>query len=104
MIAAIAALVTAWSIYALVSELGYPRRREAILRVLAASRVPLYGLEIRERLGRSGTVYADLDRIEDEGFLYSWGEPLPGYPRYLRRFYALTPKGHEAAINNQEAP
>lgn len=91
-------LVVLWCVLSLVSELGYPRRREAILQALREARQPLYGLDLIARgLGKRGTIYLDLHRMEDEGVIYSWREPRPVYPQHIpRRYYALTPKGHDA--------
>ena len=61
---------------------------------------PRYGLELMDRTAlKSGTIYPALHRLESEGWLRSWNEPVDSADvgRPVRRLYALTPTGLEAA-------
>jgi DNA-binding PadR family transcriptional regulator len=61
---------------------------------------PCYGLQLMDRTGlRSGTIYPALHRLEAEGWLRSWSEPVDSSEvgRPARRLYALTPTGLAAA-------
>ena len=61
---------------------------------------PRYGLELMDRTAlKSGTIYPALHRLEAEGWLRSWSEPVDSAQvgRPARRLYALTPTGLAAA-------
>ena len=61
---------------------------------------PRYGLQLMDRTGlKSGTIYPALHRLESEGWLRSWSEPVDSSEvgRPARRLYALTPTGLAAA-------
>jgi len=61
---------------------------------------PRYGLQLMDRTGsKSGTIYPALHRLESEGWLRSWSEPVDSsvVGRPARRLYALTPTGLAAA-------
>ncbi len=73
----------------------------AILRLLAER--PMYGYEIALELERrsegylavqEGLLYPTLHRLEKEGLLSAQWRPGEGGPQ--RKYYALTPHGHEA--------
>jgi len=85
------------------------------LRVLQAFAAepdePRYGLELMQATGlKSGTMYPVLHRLETEGWLRSWDEPVEAAEvgRPARRLYALTPTGlastHEALEPFRAAP
>ena len=72
---------------------------------------PRYGLELMERTTlKSGTMYPALHRLESEGWLRSWNEPVDSTQvgRPARRLYALTPTGlaatERALVPFREAP
>jgi PadR family transcriptional regulator PadR len=61
---------------------------------------PRYGLELMQRTSlKSGTIYPVLHRLETEGWLRSWSEPVNAAEigRPARRLYAITPTGLAAA-------
>jgi DNA-binding PadR family transcriptional regulator len=61
---------------------------------------PRYGLELMDRTAlKSGTIYPALHRLESEGWLRSWSEPVDSAEvgRPARRLYALTPTGLASA-------
>ena len=78
------------------------------LAILAAiSQKRAYGLDLIERLERSGvvvtegTIYPLLSRLREEGLLKSeWEESISGHPR---RYYSLTPSGRRRAEAMAEA-
>jgi PadR family transcriptional regulator, regulatory protein PadR len=66
---------------------------------------PRYGLELMDRTAlKSGTIYPALHRLESEGWLRSWSEPVDSADvgRPARRLYALTPTGLASAENAVE--
>jgi DNA-binding PadR family transcriptional regulator len=77
-----------------------PRLERAILRVLADAAEPLYGLDLRTRLGESATLYVHLQRLEERGLIRSHEEPAPAHPtgRIRRRLYTLTSAGRTQAV------
>jgi PadR family transcriptional regulator PadR len=61
---------------------------------------PRYGLELMQSTSlKSGTIYPVLHRLEGEGWLRSFSEPVDSAEvgRPARRLYALTPTGLAAA-------
>jgi PadR family transcriptional regulator PadR len=70
-----------------------------------------YGMTIRQeitdRAGRAvsaGAVYTTLDRLERRGLLRStWGEATAERGGKRKRYYALTPTGHEALARAWDA-
>ncbi len=64
-----------------------------------ASKEAIYGVEIREELGRhgywlsSGTLYPTLHRLEKDGYLQRYSRVVVGK---VRNYYTITEKGKSA--------
>ena len=70
-----------------------------------ASKEPIYGVEIREELGRHGyqlspgTLYPTLHRLAKEGYLQRQSRVVAGKVRY---YYDITEKG-KSALNEAQS-
>ncbi|MEY4000546.1 MAG: hypothetical protein RLZZ626_901 [Actinomycetota bacterium] len=71
----------------------------AVLKVLTATEVPVWGLEAVRQTGmQSGTVYPILERLQQAGWLTSQWEVDNERNGPRRRYFELTPEGREGAL------